>query len=165
MNNRYFEIKVNKNSYRDMFEFLKNHFTYYTMNSWNNLESIANNVKVYNIGLDYNVLGILQEDNYYTINCMIEDWESENQGYLVGFNGRSGGYLVLYNKDNNYSVLDDYFDYCDDYDEFKQQIREDYGSLKDYKDRLVSQVKIVCSFDRLCDDLRNYCLSLEKEED
>ena len=29
---------------------------------------------------------------------MIEDWEAEHEGYEVSFNGRSGGYLVLYSK-------------------------------------------------------------------
>lgn len=161
MNKKYFEKKVNKNNYKEMFEFLKNHFTYFTMESWNGLESIANNVKIYNIGLNYNILGLLLADNYSKINNIIEDWEEKNTKYLVGFNGRSGGYLVLYNKYDNNNVLDDYFDYCCDYEEFKKCIRRDYGSLKEYKDRLISQTKIVCSFDKLCDTLRLECLSME----
>ena len=31
---------------KQMFEFLKGHYMYDTMNSWNGLKSIANNVKI-----------------------------------------------------------------------------------------------------------------------
>ena len=86
-----FYRKVNKNNNKEMFEFLKEHFKYSTLNSWNNLWSIANNVKVYNLGLDYKILELLELDNYFTINTCIEDWENEHEGYTVGFNGRSGG--------------------------------------------------------------------------
>ena len=37
---------------KSMFEFINNHFTYYTLNSWNGLQSIANNMKLYNLGLE-----------------------------------------------------------------------------------------------------------------
>ena len=33
------------------YQYLKNHCQYDIMNSWNNLESFANNVKIYNMGL------------------------------------------------------------------------------------------------------------------
>lgn len=155
-----FYKKVNKNSYKEMFYFLKNHFQYYTMNSWNRLKSIANNVKIYNLELnsDYGkILEVLEADNYYTINLMIEHWEAEHSGYSVGFNGRSGGYLVLCNSDNNRSILDDYLDY-ENYNDFKEAIQDryyGYGSLKNYKSKLIEQVELVQSFDMLCDDLRN----------
>lgn len=151
-----FYNKVNKNSNKECFEFLHNHFHYFTMSSWNLNKSIANNVKVYKLGLDYEILHLLQVDNYFEINCMIEDWEILHEGYTVGFNGRMGGYLVLYNKHNTRSVLDDYI-YNDSYEDFKEEIKEDYGSLKDYHDRLVEQVELVQSFDELCDDLLEEC--------
>ena len=92
---------------KQMFNFLKGHFRYDTMNSWNRLQSIANNVKIYNLKLDgdcWVALSMLNKDNYFTVNMMIEDWEDEHPNYKVGFNGRSGGYLVLYNKnDKKYS--------------------------------------------------------------
>ena len=37
---------------KEMFEFLKGHFTYDTMNTPSGLKSIANNVKIYNLNLD-----------------------------------------------------------------------------------------------------------------
>ena len=63
---------------KQMFNFLKDHYTYSTMNSWNGLHSIANNVKIYKLNLSgdcYNALALLQADDYFTINMMIEDWE------------------------------------------------------------------------------------------
>lgn len=157
--------KVNKKSDKEMFEFLKGHFQYYTMNSWNGLKSIANNVKIYNIKeLDYDILEYLELDNYYTINDTIELWEMEHNGYRVGFNGRSGGYLVLYNENNNKSVLDYYIDINlnSDYEILKQDIKEsEYTTMKDYHDKLVEQVELVQDFDKLCDDLIQVCLDLK----
>lgn len=153
-----FYKSVNKNNNKDMFDFLKNHFRYYTLNYWNRLTSIGNNVKVYKLGLDYKILELLEIDNYFTINTMIEDWELEHKDYSVGFNGRMGGYLVLYNKENNRNscVLDDYFE-NDTYEDFKEDIKRDYGSLKEYHSRLVEQVELVQDFDKLCDDLLEEC--------
>ena len=152
-----FYRKVNKNNNKEMFEFLKEHFKYSTLNSWNNLWSIANNVKVYNLGLDYKILELLELDNYFTINTCIEDWEYEHEGYTVGFNGRSAGYLVLCNKNNNRSVLDYYVDSNDTYEEFKEDVKNNYGGLKYYHDELVRQVELVQDFDKLCDDLVEKC--------
>lgn len=157
-NEKFFETKVNKNSNKEMFDFLRGHFTYYTMNSWNMDKSIANNVKVYNIGLDYKILEMLELDEYMTLNLIIEDWEEEHKGYNVGFNGRSGGYLVLYSIYNNGGFLDANIYLSLDYEEFKKRTKEDGYTMKDYHDILVKQVEIVQDFDRLCDTLRNNCL-------
>lgn len=162
--------RVNKNSNKDMFEFLKNHFEYFTMNSWNGLKSIANNVKIYNIKeLDYDILEYLQEDNYFTINSYIEEWEQRHPHYRVGFNGHSAGYLVLYNESNNDNVLDYYvaININSGYDEFKQDIIEssEYGALKYYHETLKYQVELVQDFDKLCDDLIQICLNLKKESE
>lgn len=155
--------KVNKKSDKDMFHFLKEHFEYWTMNSWNGLKSIANNVKIYNIKeLDYDILQYLELDDYYCINDTIEMWELEHEGYKVGFNGRSGGYLVLYNDNNNDSVLDYYVDINSDYESFKQDIKEsEYRTLKEYHDTLVEQVELVQDFDKLCDNLVQVCVDLK----
>ena len=39
--------------------------------------------------------------------------------HKVGFNGRSAGYLVLYNKDNNRNILSDEIVDFDTYEEFR----------------------------------------------
>jgi hypothetical protein len=152
---------------KQMFNFLKGHYQYYTLNSWNGLKSIANNVKVYNLKLSgncYNALTFLQDDNYDNLNSMIEDWEYEHRGYKVGFNGRSGGYLVLYNADDNRTVLPDEVDYNDDYESYKEMCREYFGSVKAARYKLVEMVKLVQDFDKLCDQLRDYVDHLSTQD-
>ena len=145
-------------NYNECFGFLKNHSTYDTMNSWNGLKSIANNVKLYNLpGIDLNeALEALEEDTYQTINSEIEEWQSVHPGYFVYFNGRSGGYLVLTSEYHHGHVFKDeplspvFFN---SYDEWKKEVEEECGSLEEYRNKLISQVKLVQEFDQLCDDL------------
>ena len=144
---------------KQMFEFLRNHFVYDTMNSWNRLKSIAHNVKVYNLDLDgdcWNALAYLQDDNYFIVNSMIEDWEAEHEGYVVGFNGRSGGYLVLYSNYSNSNILPSMLTDYDTYDEFKEACKDFYGGVKYYKGDLQYYTKLVQDFDKLCDQLCEY---------
>jgi hypothetical protein len=148
---------------KQMFEFLSGHYMYDTLSSWNNLKSIANNVKLYNLGLDGDhwVVWTLLTDEFdrsglqEEINWRIENWEAEHEGYAVGFNGRSGGYLVLYSKHNNRNVLpDEIIDY-DDYDDFKDHLKEYCGGVKYFMDALRFYTKLVQDFDKLCDELRD----------
>lgn len=88
---------------------------YATMNSWNNQDSLAYNLKVYNVirrDLRNKAYEIMADDNlsgeiYDTINSMIDDFQRAcDYEYTAGFNGRSGGYLVLYKscKIRNYQT-------------------------------------------------------------
>ena len=152
---------------KQMFNFLKDHFQYYTMNSWNRSKSIANNVKLYKLGLSGDwtvVLDFLSNDSYDCINSMIEDWEFEHKSYKVGFNGRSGGYLVLYNADDNRSILPDDIEECVDYEEYKRFCKEYCGSVKANRPELAELVRLVQDFDKLCDELRDYCDELSKKD-
>lgn len=144
---------------KEMFNFIKEHFTYYTLNSWNGLTSIANKVKLYNLGLsgDWSVaMNLLDGGEYETVNELIREWEREHPSYTVNFNGRSGGYLVLGNKHNNYSIIPDTIFECEDYDEYKRYCREFYGAVKNNRDELVETVRLIQDFDRLCDSLRDF---------
>lgn len=148
---------IDISSDKQMFNFLKDHFQYYTMNSWNRLKSIAHNVKIYNLKLSgdhWTALTFLQDDDYFVVNMMIEDWEAEHRGYKVGFNGRSGGYLVLYNAAGG-SAIPDTLDY-DSYEDYKADMRDYYGSVKANRNELRDFVKVVQDFDRLCDEIRDY---------
>ena len=143
---------------KQMFNFLKNHFQYYITNG---IETIANNVKIYNLKLSgdcWTALTFLQDDDYFAVNMMIEDWEAEHPGYKAGFSGRSGGYLVLYSAVDSYcrSVLPDEVDDCETYDDYKSYCREYYGSVKANHWDLVKTVKLVQDFDKLCDEIRDY---------
>lgn len=144
---------------KQMFNFLRGHYMYDTMNSWNQLKSIANNVKIYNLNLEgdhWNALRYLEDDEYFNVNSMIEDWEAEHPDYKVGFNGRSGGYLVLYNKSNNRNVLPDEIIDFDNYEDFKNNLKEYWGGVKYFMLDLRYYTKLVQDFDKLCDEIRNY---------
>lgn len=161
----FYKTGVDITNDKQMFNFLRDHFEYYTANSWNGLRSIANNVKIYNLDLsgDWCVaLAILEAEDYDTINMVIADWEREHPGYDVGFNGRSGGYLVLGNKGNARHVLPEEITDSVDYEEYKRYCRDYFGSVKANRQVLVTYTKLVQSFDKLCDTLREYCDSLSK---
>ena len=74
---------------------------YWTMNSWNGVESLAYNLKVYNV-IDYRlqdkVFELMEAEDFYDeINELIWCFDvNHNYEWQAGFNGRSGGYLVLY---------------------------------------------------------------------
>lgn len=148
---------------KQMFNFLRGHYMYDTMNSWNGLKSIAHNVKLYNLGLDgdYWIVWDLLNDEFDRsglqdqINWKIKDWEADHEGYAVNFNGRSGGYLVLYNKANNRNVLPDVIIDYDDYEDFKGNLKEYWGGIKYYMSDLRFYTKLVQDFDKLCDELRD----------
>lgn len=145
---------------RQMFEFLKGHFEYPTLNSWNHLYSIANNVKMNRLALSgdwWMALQLLERGEYDTINFMIQDWVREHVGYEVYFNGRSGGYLILKDRDYNGNMLPESVLDSDTYEDYKEWCRENYGSVKANRDELVRFTKLVQDFDKLCDELRDFC--------
>lgn len=78
---------------------------YDTMNSWNNQKSLAYNLKVYNVirpelrGRAYEILADenLADEVFREISFLIDDFTADTgHEYTAGFNGRSGGYIVLY---------------------------------------------------------------------
>ena len=85
-----------------MIGFLRDHGRYWTMNSWNRSTSYANCVKIHRLGLTpeqlENAWAMLDMSEVYdTIQDLLNDWAAAHDWrWQVGFNGRSGGYLVLY---------------------------------------------------------------------
>ena len=159
----FYKTGVDITKEKSMWRFLKNHFTYSTLNSWNGMKSIAHNVKLYNLKLDGDWTVALQflHDEMDTgclqmfIDDEIREFSRENPGYVVGFNGRSGGYLVLYNKDNYQSVLPDCITDHDTYEDFKLDCK-DYGyRIQDYCRELREVTLVVREFDKLCDRIRD----------
>lgn len=123
----------------EMLEFLSEHCRYFTMNSWNKSHSYANCIKIHKLGLTksqletaYDLLCCDDSCIQYEINDTIEDFE-ERTGYKAGFNGRSSGYIVLY-QPNTTNGLDQDHDF------------EDFDN-EDLKER----VKLVQEFDKMCD--------------
>lgn len=149
--------KVDRRSRKAMAEFISGHFRYNTMNSWNCSTSWANCIKVHHLDLPKDIEDKAWDyvcgddsifwDIYYPM--VKEDFESKYKGIALGVNGRSGGYIVCYERADNGSVYpgrsidEDYadLDYCMDSEEVS--IR----SLKELTDFL-------CDFDKFCDDLR-----------
>lgn len=163
-------VDVDKTNAKKMFEFLNKHFTYSTLNSWNGLRSIANNVKIYNLQLEgdkWLALGIIENEEYTEVNNMIYDWETDHKGYRVGFNGRSSGYLVMYNENNNYNVIPNWIADCSNYEEFENTCKDYYDSIEGAIEDLKYYVELVQSFDMLCDEIRDYMnnLSLTNKND
>ena len=157
-----FTTKVDTRSRKAMAKFLSEHFRYCIMNSWNCSTSWANNVKIYKLGLPteienklYDMLDVdyWDSDLKIFIDDLIQDFEIET-GYSAGFNGRSDGYLVMYDtkcvngKRQVYPgrSVDDYtFDEYMDKDEFDMQ---------DLRDK----VKLVQTFDTLCNRIIDECI-------
>ena len=160
---------------KSMWEFLHNHFTYYTMNSWNRQESIANNVKLYKLNLEgdwANVIkyltdvgdcGGLQDIIDGEIRAFDEKYYPN---YRVGFNGRSNGYLVLYNSDDNCSVLPPCVVSYDSYNDFKEDVKSYWNGYKvsDFNQELRDAVEVVRDFDKLCDTLRDIVNEYSKRD-
>lgn len=155
---------------KSMFEFINNHFTYYTLSSWNGLQSIANNMKLYNLGLEGDwttVLDYLYDEEDigcigFQIRDLVDEWEAKHPGYSLGWNGRSGGYLVIYNHDrrngtvNFRNILPEDLTGFDNYEDFKETIKDYYGwNVKDMIPELREYTELIRDFDKLCEDLRD----------
>lgn len=154
---------------KSMFEFINGHFAYYTTAGWSSAKSVANNVKLYNLNLEgdwENALGYLCDENdvgglQRRIVEAIFEWEDEHPGYSVSFNGRSNGYLVIYNKEtdggiNFRNILPDDLTDFDTYEDFKEHVKDYYGwTVKDMIPELREYTKLIRDFDKLCDDLRD----------
>lgn len=141
MEKSFFYKEINTNSRKEMAFYIKNHFTYNRMNSWNDRKGYANNLKIYYLGLTkeqeqkaYNILLDYEID-------VSEFWDNareyisyfkEATGYEAYFNGRSNGYIVT-----DIDIID-------------------YEDLKTMnKTELQKVTEILQNFDALCDDLRD----------
>lgn len=163
--NYFYTTGVDIASTKSMWNFLHNHPTYYTMNAWNRQESIANNVKVYNLKLngDWTVAMkyLFDESDSGELQLLIDEeireFEDSNPYYRVFFNGRSGGYLVLGSADNNGSVLPPCVADYETYTDFKEDIKSGWNgyNVSDFNRELRDAVEIVREFDKLCDRLRD----------
>jgi len=97
-----FLSKVDTRSRKAMIDYLAGHFRYDTANSCNNSTSYAHNMKIYNLGLDSAIedrlYELMQVDEFFwSINDRIGFFDQEHDHkWQAGFNGRQGGYLVLY---------------------------------------------------------------------
>jgi hypothetical protein len=97
-----FYKNVELDSRKAMEDLLTGHFRYNTMNSWNRSTSYANCIKIHRLELTSGLLTKAYEmigcsEIYDVFNRLIRDWaDAHDWEWQAGFNGRSGGYLVLY---------------------------------------------------------------------
>lgn len=189
-----FSKKVDLRSRKEMIEFLTSHFRYNTMNSWNHSTSYANNMKINHVipqeylSKAYELFET--EDFYDEINDLIYFWDEDHDHvFQAGFNGRSGGYLVMYVGLVEYKTIFKFEngkdrDYADGYgwlsfEEasanglYKKRIRKigSYPSRsidqgEDFEDwsiyNIRERVELVQSFDKLCDDIVDSVIELCK---
>ena len=82
--------------------YLSEHFRYFTMHSWNRSTSYACNVKLHKLTMEpetreraYVLLDV--QEAFAEVNALMQTFDRKHEyRWQVGFNGRSGGYLVLY---------------------------------------------------------------------
>jgi len=101
MSSAFFQKKVDRRSRSAMVDYLQGHERYNTMNSWNRLTSYANNIKIHRLDLSSaqsdKAYEMLDTDFWDEIRWPIDEFTASQGGaYTIGANGRSGGYLVLY---------------------------------------------------------------------
>ena len=192
----FFARPVDKRSRRAMIDFLSNHFRYDTMSSVNRSTSYANCVKVHRLGIPHDLMDtaydLLDVDTTYRrLNARIHQWDAEwNHRWQASFNGKSGGYLVLYRGSaepskyrsycpecgqRNYQLVSDASPNCGRCGEPRVNYTTPPLNIVAYPGRDVDQdadfeewdiqslrarVDVVQSFDRLCDDLRHTFLCL-----
>jgi len=149
--------------------FLLSHFRYNTMNSWNQSRSYAARVKIHDfvpkelMGTAFNLLET--REPYDEINDLLLDFAiKHNYDYQVGFNGRSGGYLVLYvgGKKDGRSYTQPGVGI--DAEEFKGDKFKGYSFVQ-LKDRY----RLIQEFDALVESCRSvfldYCKNFEVVEE
>ena len=93
---------VDMRSRKAMTDFLSHHFRYNTMNSWNRSTSYACNLKIDRLGLDFEVINklfdMIDTQEFFYAQQELRDafGAAHDYRWQVRMNGRSGGYLVLY---------------------------------------------------------------------
>lgn len=161
-----FKKEVNYADRREMIKFLENHFRYWTMNSWNRQRSYANCVKLYKLDLPEDirdkawsyVCGSIESDD---IDWMIHDHIAsfkEETGYDAGFNGRSDGYIVLYDTEWRSGKLVTIYRGLDEATDFDD---EDEWGMTDLEER----VKLLQRFDEMCDNIREDLIDILKNSE
>ncbi|RKY10330.1 MAG: hypothetical protein DRP56_01355 [Planctomycetota bacterium] len=102
-----------------MIAFLKKHSRYNTMNSWNQSTSYTNNIKLHNVDkpddidsdIWWDILWVSQWQE--KLSDLLEEFgEKYNFQWQTGINGKSGGYVVLYQGGIEPSGYESYCTHC-----------------------------------------------------
>ena len=115
---RRFYQPVDLRSRQEMTQYLTTHFRYPTLNSWNRSTSYACNLKITHLGLSPEVVDklfdMIQTQEFFDAmgECKWEFAAKHNYLWQAGMNGRSGGYLVLYQGEKRPSGYKSYCTNC-----------------------------------------------------
>jgi len=115
---RIFFKPIDKRSRKEMTHYLLGHFRYNTMNHWNRSTSYACDLKIHHLDLEQDITNKLYDmiqidEFYYSLNDLMRAFSEEhNQIWQVGMNGRSRGYLVLYQGELKSSGYQSYCTIC-----------------------------------------------------
>ena len=147
-----YQQKVDTRSKKAMLDFLQHHYRYYTMNSWNRLDSFAHIVKLHTLQMPEMpqeqvdvawalIEGIDCPDYEQAVHDLINEFTQET-GYTAYFNGRSSGYIVM--RSTPHPITN------------RCEPTPDSSDFNDMSmDELREWVKLVQRFDKLCDDIRH----------
>mgnify|MGYP001582169833 CR=1 FL=1 len=138
-------------SRKDMIAFLRDHFRYDTMNSWNRSTSYANKIKIRNFALTheqadacYDLMMLEDAGAVSGFSEVLDDFAVKHEHrWQIGTNGRSSGYLVLYQGGTHpggqhFSLPGRGLDESDAFDSWAI-------------DNLRARVALVLDFDRTCE--------------
>lgn len=98
--------------------FLQHHFRYPTMNSWNLSTSYACNLKIPSLGLgsemEDKLFALMETQEFFAFQAELRYDFDKDHGFQwqAGMNGRSGGYLVLYQGARQRSGYESYCTLC-----------------------------------------------------
>lgn len=115
---RNFYRPVDFRSRHEMTQFLSSHFRYPTMNSWNGCTSYACNLKITHLGLSSEeidkLFDLIQTQEFFdAMDTLKQDFAvTHNYIWQAWMNGRSGGYLVLYQGELTPSGYRSYCSHC-----------------------------------------------------
>ena len=115
---RRFYQPVDLRSRQEMAQYLTTHFRYPTLNFWNRSTSYACNLKITHLGLSPEVVDklfdMIQTQEFFDAmdECKWEFAAKHNYLWQAGMNGRSGGYLVLYQGEKRPSGYKSYCTNC-----------------------------------------------------
>jgi len=136
---------------KDMITFLRGHFRYYTMNSWNMSKSYANKIKISSLALPreqenacFELLDVEGAGGLSGFSEALDDFAVKHEHrWQIGTNGRSSGYLVLYQGGTHpggqhFSLPGRGLDESDDFDSWVTS-------------ELRARVTLVRDFDRTCE--------------
>lgn len=153
MKENFFYKEVNKQSRKEMAFYIKNHFTYSRLNSWNNWQGYANNVKIYNLGLTKE-----QEKKAYNIILdyeidAIEFWDTVRD-YIYYFK-EATGYETYFNDLASYGLDEEDEEESERFLEEVEEFELLYSQLKNIPDELPQKSSILEDYEMVLETINN----------